>query len=132
MKKVFVVCLALMIVIGVAAALEAKPPGKWHKIGSRTVTDRIDHDVMTVTRDHGEWRAIKIVVNNRAVQFHDVKVFFANGSVQDIKLRTVIPAGGESRVIDLVGNHRVIKKIEFRYDAQSLGGKAVVKVFGKK
>jgi hypothetical protein len=44
----------------------------------------------------------------------------------------VIPAGGESRIIDVEGHDRAIRSIEFRYDAQSLlGKKARVLVYGK-
>ena len=48
--------------------------------------------------------------------------------------RPVIKAGGESRVIDLEGGHRVIKKVEFWYDAQTTrrGKKSVVRLFGRR
>jgi len=39
--------------------------------------------------------------------------------VQDVSLRNVIPAGGESRIIDLDGNDRFINRIEFVYDTKN-------------
>jgi len=47
-----------------------------------------------------------------------VKIHFGDGETQDVELRNVIPAGGESRVIDVEGRDRAIRSIEFRYDAQ--------------
>jgi hypothetical protein len=43
----------------------------------------------------------------------------------------VIPAGGESRVIDVEGYDRVISRVDFRYDAKSAGRRAVVRLFGR-
>ncbi|HEX9945023.1 MAG TPA: hypothetical protein VGG03_23690 [Thermoanaerobaculia bacterium] len=104
---------------------------RWEFLGERTVTDGVDHDVIPVTAVRGTFRALRIRVEDRAVQFRDVKVHFADGSVQDVAIRNVIPAGGESRVIDVRGRDRVIRSVEFRYDAQSLfGRKATVKLYG--
>ena len=66
------------------------------------------------------------------MQFREVKIHFGSGDSQNVELRRVIPAGGESRLIDIEGRgDRVIRSIEFLYDAQSLGGKAKVKVWAK-
>jgi hypothetical protein len=43
----------------------------------------------------------------------------------------VIPAGGETRAIDLRGTEWVVQKVEFRYEANSLaGGRAKIRRFG--
>lgn len=120
-----------------AVTADARPrrdrvAGRWELLGERTVNDRVDHDVLTVTAARGTFRSLKLEVRDRAVQFHKVTVHFGDGEKQEIELRTVIPAGGESRVIDVEGRDRVIRTIEFTYDAQSLGGKkARVLIFGK-
>jgi hypothetical protein len=111
-------------------AAAARRP-RWEFLGERTVTDRADHDVIPVTAARGTFRALKIFVKDRAVQFPDIKVHFADGETQDLAIRNVIPAGGESRVIDVRGRDRVIRSVEFRYDAQSLFGKSArVQLFG--
>lgn len=132
MKKLTIFVSFSLLVFGGIAILDAAQPSSWQLIGERSVTDRVDHDVIKVTRSRGQWSAIKVVVRKHAVQFRGVRVVYANGTTQSIALRTVIPAGGESRVIDLVGDNRTIQRIEMRYDAQSLGGKAVVTVFGRR
>lgn len=134
-SRLFALCLVTLALLQIALAAEAahRPhPHGWELLGTRTVTDRIDHDVIEVTGAKGTFRRLQVHVEGRAVQFRDMKIHFANGQTQDVELREVIPAGGESRVIDVEGGDRTIRRIEFRYDAQSLGGKkAVVKVFGK-
>jgi hypothetical protein len=117
-----------------ALPADARPrrAGRWELLGVRTVTDRADHDAIAVTAAKGTFRSLQIKVEGRAVEFRDVKIHFANGDVQDVELRDVIPAGGESRIIDVEGGDRAIRSVEFRYDAQSLvGKKAVVKLFGR-
>jgi hypothetical protein len=127
----------LLFVVGlcfvlVCTALEARPrrAAGWELLGTRTVTDRTDHDVITAGLQ-GTFRSLKITVSGRPVQFKEIKIHFGNGDVQDVALREVIRAGGESRVIDVEGGDRVIQRIEFWYDAQSVGRRAVVKVYGK-
>lgn len=140
MRPKAVLLFAVTLCLLAAAILEAQPPrslkgarrgaSDWMLLGERTVTDRVDHDTIAV-RFRAGIRNIKIKVEGQPVEFRDVKVHYGNGDIQDVSLRQVIPAGGWSRVIDLEGQNRDIKKIELWYDAQSLRGKtASVKVFG--
>jgi hypothetical protein len=122
--------LALVAVVALCAvAAEAKRG--WELLGEMNVTDRADHDTLIVTGARGTFRSIKLRVHDRDVQFHDMKIHFANGGTQDVALRRVIRAGGESRPINIHGRERTIRSIEFRYDAQSLFGKSArVAVWG--
>lgn len=122
--------LALVAVVASAAIVSAEPRRGWELLGERTVTDALDHDTIVVTAVQGSFRRLQFKVFERAVQFHKVIVHFANGEDQELVLRDRIPAGGKSRPIDVAGGDRVIRSIELSYDAQSLGGKAVVRVFG--
>ncbi|GBD86977.1 hypothetical protein BMS3Abin03_00902 [bacterium BMS3Abin03] len=106
---------------------------KWHLLGSREVKFRTEKDVIAVGAEEGLFTKIKLTVNKSAVHFNDMKVHFANGKVFDVKLRTVIPAGGETRVIDLPGDARNIKKVVFWYYSTLKNPKrAVVKLYGKR
>ena len=123
---------ASLIVIGSAAV--ALGAAGWAFLGERVVADRVDHDVIVVTGSEGTFSALKLAVKRRPVHFLDMKVHFANGSVQTVELRTVIPAGGESRIIDLEGDDRTISKVEFWYEANSIGvgKKALVRLHGRR
>ena len=125
--------LAVIVVLGCAVSAVGAQSGRWELLGSRTVTDRADHDTLKVGADKGNFTAVKFEVQRRAVAFRRVVIRFRNGDDQKVELRDTIGANGESRVIDIDGRDRVIRSIEFWYDAQSLGrgGQATVRVLGR-
>jgi hypothetical protein len=120
---------ALGFIAFVSAA--ALPVKGWTLLGERLVSDRADHDVITVTSARGSFRQIKLTVNRHAVDFQKVVVHFGNGSDQTLAMRNTVPAGGETRAIDLEGTNRFIRSVEFWYDAKSRGGRAMVRLYGK-
>jgi hypothetical protein len=130
MKRLTVSALALTMAVMTAAPVLAGDG--WVLLGTRTVTDRVDHDVVAVGADRGRFSSLRLEVRRHAVELRDVTVVFGNGDHQKLELRRVIPAGGSSRVLDLAGDDRVIQRIELRYDAQSVGRKAVVRVVGRR
>lgn len=117
-----------------ARANQAQAADAWVLLGERGVSDKLDHDTLHVTAAREDFKALQVRVRGNAVEFRDMKVHFANGRTQDVELRRVIPAGGESRVIDLVGNDRIVERVEFWYDAQARGraGHARVRLFGRR
>jgi hypothetical protein len=125
--------LAVMVVLGCVVSPVGAQSGRWELLGSRTVTDRADHDTVKVGGAKGDFTAIKLEVQRRAVDFHRVVIHFRNGDDQKVELRNTIGANGESRVMDIEGRDRVIRSIDFWYDARSLGrgGRAVVRVLGR-
>lgn len=106
----------------------------WDLLGERTVTDRGDHDTIAVTAVRGGFTAVKFEVKNHAIDFQRVVIHFGNGDDQKVELRATIPAGGETRVIDIEGRNRVIRTIDFWYDARTIGagGKALVRAVGRR
>ncbi len=106
---------------------------KWVKLGERTVNHALDRDEIAVTVKEGTFRQIRFEVKRRQVTFRDMKVHFANGDVQDVELRRQIPAGGQTRVIDLEGKDRVISKVVFWYNTSRVRGRrAVVELWGQR
>jgi len=123
-----IVALALL---GAACGGYAGPGAGWVPLGARQVNDRVDHDLIPVTASRGDFRAIKLTVHRASVDFHRVVVHYGNGSRQEIALRNTIPPGSESRSIDLTGSERVIRSVEFWYDANTIRGRrAQVRLFG--
>lgn len=117
----------------VVACVPARAAGlaDWDLLGTRQVADRVDHDQIDVGANRGQYRRIKLTVQRAGVDFHRVVVHFRNGSDQRIDLRNTIPAGGETRAIDLEGNERVIRQVEFWYDANTQRGRrAQVRLLG--
>ena len=124
--------LAFLALALLVAALPASAE-RWVLLGEKHVTDRVEQDTIAVTGSRGDFEAIRIKVRRSAVRFVDVKVVYGNGSTDDLGIRDVIPAGGESRAIDLRGGDRVIRRVDFTYEAKSIGRRgAVVQVWGRR
>ena len=131
MKKVFfssVVCLILMS--SGATSLTAQA---WTFLGSSKVHGRADHDAILVTGLKGDFSAIKLMVENEGIQFDRVVVHFANGGKQEMALRDFIPAGGETRVMDLTGRDRIIRSVDFYYKSNVVTSrKGKVLLYGRR
>ena len=107
-------------------------PSRWDYLGLRKVNKTFDRDEILITSSEGSFNALKFKVKYRAITMYDMKVHYGNGTVEDIPLRVHIPAGGESRLIDLRGRNRVIKKVVFRYETKAHKGKrAEIRLFGR-
>lgn len=124
--------LLVLTLLMLASPLAAGKIKGWELLGERTVSDGLDHDVIQVTAAKGDFKSLKLAVRGLAVQFRSMRIHFGDGSEQAVELRDVIPAGGESRVIDVEGRDRVIRRVEFTYDAQTRRGKrALIRLFGR-
>ncbi|MFQ5738971.1 MAG: hypothetical protein ACE5JX_08135 [Acidobacteriota bacterium] len=105
----------------------------WRLLGERVVRWGGDHDVLMVTGSRGAFKKIKLRVKSNGIELRDLKVYFRNGKVQDVKVRKFIRAGGETRSIDLNGGARVIRKVELSYKTEGKGRqrRAVVRLWGR-
>lgn len=109
------------------------PKGTWQHLGTTTVGYKTDRDVITISGTD-VFRKLIFKVKDAKIEILDMDVVFENEGHQDIPVRSVIERGGESRVIDLKGNSRRIKRISFVY--RTVPGfsfeKAEVSVWGEK
>ncbi len=96
---------------------------QWQELGQRTVNFNADHDTVKVTWKKGTFTALKLLVTKAPVHFSKVIVTFGNNEKQEIAWDDMMKPGDEGRPIDLVGNTRIIKKVDFWYDTESLGKK---------
>lgn len=103
----------------------------WEKLGERMVDGKADRDVIAVGRGEGRFSAIQIKVEQSALEMFDVVVTFGDGSTFSPPTRLVFKNGETSRVIDLPGDKRAIKKVDFKYGNLPGGGRAQVEVWGK-
>jgi|SRR5688572_11268774 len=105
----------------------------WTQIGSAKVHGHLDHDEIMVTALEGDFSAIKLFVENEGIHFERVVVHFGNGGQQEIPVRSFIKAGGETRVFDLPGNDRVIRKVDLFYKSRAATKrKAKVVLYGRR
>lgn len=105
----------------------------WDKLGERRVLLSRDRDVIPVTFLQGRFRRLMVVVRGSALEMHDIVVTFGNGERFSPATRLVFAEDSRSRVIDLPGTKRVIKKVEFTYRSRNaLTGFAEVELWGKR
>lgn len=106
--------------------------GNWKKLGSRSVRLIGDHDVIPVTFVKGGFKKIQLKVRENGIHINDLAVVYSTGGNDNIPIRSFIPKGGESRVIDLRGGDRLIRSIHLTYrSVASSKGRAEVAVWGK-
>lgn len=134
-KAVMAAMMVMALVTGAVALQAQRGRGEdWVLLGERIVTDRADHDTIEVSASRGAFTALKFEVRGHAVDFRKVTIKFGNGDDQNVELRDSIPAGGATRVIDIPGSERIIRKIDFWYDAKTFGrgGRATVRALGRR
>ena len=103
---------------------------RWDKLGERWVHGRADRDIIHVGRREGRFHRLQIVVEHSALEMYDVLVVFGDGSSYSPTTRMVFAPDSRTRVIDLPGGGRVVRRVEFRYGNLPGGGRAQVELWG--
>lgn len=86
----------------------------WIRIGETTVNFETDRDEINVV-GADKFAAIKFKVMDVPIHLMELQAFFDDGGKQDINVNFPIKPRGESRVIELDGGERDLKKIVFVY-----------------
>lgn len=105
--------LALFLLTILPASTSAQ--AQWVQLGCRDVDLNLDRDGIRVGAQDGRFDAIRLRAAGNAVQMLDLKVVYANGTVDDIPVRARIREGGSSGALDLLGHDRAIDRIELTY-----------------
>jgi hypothetical protein len=103
----------------------------WTRLGERWVDGVSDRDVIHVGAREGRYRRIMIVVENSALEMRDVVVTFGDGERFSPPTRLVFAENSRSRIIDLPGDARVIRSVEFRYGNLPGGGRAEAELWAQ-
>ena len=121
--------LAALLIVGVGSV--AAQPGAWDHLGTKEIEGKRDHDTI---KCHGkdEYRGLQFRVNGAAVQFDRIVVEYGNHNRKAYPFRILVPPNGSSPVLDLIGGHRDITKVEFWYQKASWGKKPEVRLFGRR
>lgn len=107
------------------------PEPQWQSLGSKRVGFQLDHDVIEVGAREGTFRRIKLKVSGNDIFIVGFKVVYGNGSSEEWRIGAMVPAGAESRAIDLQGKNRFIRAVELLYKTRpNFNGKATVEVLG--
>lgn len=110
---------ALLLLMGIGQVASAQRTRDMVYLGEAHVDNARDHDTISVGRNEGRFRSLQLHVAGAPVEFRRVVVHYANGANEELQLRDRIPAGGQTRMIDLRGNDRAIRSVEFWYSPAS-------------
>ncbi len=109
-----------------------KAAGDWFFLEDKKVGFGVDHDVIHFGNWKDDVRQIKLKVTDGPLKMYSMKIYFDNGSVQNVELRNRFAQGSESRVIDMDGGLRHLTKIEFWYETKGFArGRSRIAVWGK-
>ena len=119
----------LLLLSGMAVAADSS---RWERLGRREVDFRNDRDRIEVGRNEGRFRQLQIRVRNAPIEISDIVITFGNDQNYSPQLRHRFAEGSGSSTIDLPGERRTIKHIDFRYRSiNRREGKGVVEVFAR-
>jgi hypothetical protein len=105
----------------------------WVRLGQKKVNFTVDRDVILVGAQDGRFTKLKLMVKGAPITMHKCIIHFGNGGTQTINVRHHFNRNSSSRVLDLTGNKRVIKKIVMYHDTKNRArNRATVTVFGRK
>src|SRR5687768_13305923 len=98
MKNLFrITAIAPVFLFIVLSSFISQDP--WVHLGTRKVNFGVDKDVINVTYRDGAFSAVKILVNDGALNMHKCTIFFENGGKQEVELRHNFAKNSDSRVI---------------------------------
>ena len=103
----------------------------WTLLGEKWVNGRRDRDVIPVGVRTGAFTKLTIVVTDSSLVMDNVTVVFGNNTKFSPRVRHTFNENTRTRPIDLPGNTRRIKRVNFRYGNLPGGGRAKVQVWAK-
>jgi hypothetical protein len=109
-------------------------PGKpgWTQLGSTVADFKAERDRINVGGSQGAFREIMIAVDGSALEMRDIVVTFGDGSRFSPDLRARFEEGSRSRNINLPGDKRVIRQVEFAHRSlDPRTGRATVTLYGR-
>ena len=107
-------------------------PGDWELLGQQKVGFLVDRDVIKVGAREGAFTTIELRVTGNAIEFLDLKVIYANGTVDDIPVRRIVRAGGTTGPLDLKGQARRIDRVQMVYRSKpNFRGQATISLYGR-
>ena len=110
------------------AAADLKPV----LLGEKEVSFRVERDDLVVGLKEGLFSRLMFEVEKNDLEMIKVQVTYGNGKSDVIPLRHFFKEDSRSRIIDLPGGKRIIRRITFFYKTtgQLVDGRAVIKVYG--
>lgn len=133
MNRVFLVGIVCVAACASHRTVVVREGGRegWERLGDREVNGTVDYDSIQVGASEGRFRKLRLVVEDSAIEMFGMTVHFGDGSTFSPETRLVFAADTRSHVIDLPGDARIIRRVDFKYGNLPGGGKAHVELWGR-
>jgi hypothetical protein len=130
-RRQFTAMAATLLVTGIGGSAAAQRGLAWEELGKKEIEGKVDHDKI---KCHGkeEYRALQFRVTGAAVKFLRIQVEYGNHQTRAYPFQILVPPGGSSPALDLVGGSRDITNVEFWYEKASWGKKPQVRLYGRR
>lgn len=119
MKKVLLI--VILATAGIFNTISAQQPSVvvsdktgWQKIAETTVSFKKESDEVVIM-GADKFAAIKIKIKDAPIDLVNLDIYFEDGKKQHVNIAMPIKVEGESRVIDIDGGEKDLKKIAFVY-----------------
>jgi len=126
-----VLVLAAAMIVGCVADVRSGGIGSigWRRLGSQQVGPGNDRDQFPVGPEAGRFGELRIEVRGGPVEISDMTVTFSDGSTFRPNFRSRYDGRSRSEEIDLPGERRTIRQIDFTYSAGQSG--VMLSVYGR-
>lgn len=96
--------------------------GGWEELGCAGVSFSKDRDIIPVGRREGIFKSIRLAAFGNDIDIDRLRVIYGNGQPDEIRVRSILREGAETRPLDLKGNGRRIDRVELitRQDPKGL------------
>lgn len=147
MKRQVSGLLMLIILFAVGCALDDRRDGRrpspvfgaksgvksgWTRLGSAVADFKNERDRITVGGSQGPFREIMFEVDGSALEMRDIVVTFGDGSRFSPDTRARFEEGSRSRNMDLPGDKRMIRQVDFTYRSlDKRTGRATITLYAR-
>jgi len=106
----------MTLLLASCAATDNRYGGRsWELLGQRDADFRGERDRIEVGRREGAFREIRIDVKGAPLEMDNMIVTFGDGSTFSPNIRNRFDENSWSRSIDLPGDRRIIRSVDFNY-----------------
>jgi hypothetical protein len=125
--------LLFAVLMAACAPIDGPYGGRgWELLGQRDADFKVDRDRIDVGRREGRFSELRLAVRGAPVEIYDMVVTFADGNTFSPNLRHRFEENSWTREINLPGDRRVIRSVDFRYRSPSpRQGRATVMLYGR-
>ncbi len=104
----------------------------WQQLGKERVNFGMERDEIRAA-SKGLFKALSVEVRGAAVYIRSVTVHYGQDETMSFPVGRIVQAGERTRVIDLPGSARLVRKVVFDYKkVREDAGKAEVVLWGRK